>query len=128
MPPIPSLPFLPSASLPEVLWVTASLIGLWVAASAWFSGRNPRAYLKNGIRAVVSLVFLADGVAAMLTPPVANPTWLSVITPMTCAFAAFSMALLSVIDEQTNPVEPKVGITFGTIKLGNPVLTDAELD
>lgn len=97
---IPSLPFLPSASLPELVWVLASLFGTCLAASAWLKDARPRLRLKNGIRMVGSGLFLATGVAAMFNPPAANPSWLSVLTPMVISFGVFGMALLSVIDEQ----------------------------
>lgn len=97
---IPSLPFLPSASLPELVWVLASLIGTWLAARAWWAAGQPRSRLKNGIRMLASGVFLVDGVIAMLNGPAQNPTWLSVLTPMAITFGVVSMALLSVIDEQ----------------------------
>lgn len=97
---IPSLPFLPTASLPEVVWVAVSLIGTWVSLRAWARDTQPRIKLKNAVRAIASGVFMANGVAAMFTRPPETPTWLSVLTPMVFSFGAFSMALLSVIDEQ----------------------------
>lgn len=97
---IPSLPFLPSASLPEVVWVTVSLIGTVVSIQAWLNDTKPRARLKNGIRSVTSGAFCLTGLGAMFNPPPANPTWLSVLTPIVIAFGVFSMSLLSVIDEQ----------------------------
>lgn len=97
---LPNLPFLPSASLPEAVWVTVSLVGTWISVVSWAKNYNPRVRLKNAIRSIASGVFLADGVASMFTAPASNPTWLSVLTPMVICFGVFSMALLSVIDEQ----------------------------
>lgn len=97
---IPSLPFLPTASLPEVVWILASLFGLVLTARAWGHPSTHAQRLKHAIRALVSILFLVCGVASAYTPPAVNPTWLSVFTPITIAVAVVSMALLSVIDEQ----------------------------
>lgn len=98
---IPSLPFLTTASLPEVVWIVVSLVAMAISTGAWFRDARPRVRLKNLIRAGTSGVFFACGVASAFTPPPVNPTWLSVLTPMTFAFGVTSMALLTVIDEQS---------------------------
>lgn len=99
---LPSLPFAASASLPELIWVLASLIGSYMAASAWLCADQPRTRLKNVVRTAASGMFLLVGVIAVFTPPPVSPTWLSVLTPMAIAFGVTAMALLSVIDEQVN--------------------------
>jgi hypothetical protein len=98
--PPPSLPYLPSVSLPEVVWVAASAIAMAMAMRAWARWPQPRARLKNLLRTIASAAALGCGLISAATPPATNPTWLSVITPMTIAFVTVAMALLSVIDEQ----------------------------
>lgn len=97
---IPSLPFLETASIYEVLWGLASMVSFWLAIASWQCASAPRYRLKAAIRVAISVVFLIDGVLAMFTPGVQRPTMLSVITPMTFVLSAAGMALLAVTDEQ----------------------------
>lgn len=79
----------------------ASLFGLLVTVRAWGHPSSHGVHLKCSIRALVSGLLLVCGVASAFTPPPANPTWLSIFTPITIAIAVVAMALLSVIDEQS---------------------------
>jgi hypothetical protein len=98
--PIPSLPFFPSASLPELVWVTTALVAILASVHAWRRISEPSTRLKNAIRAVGSVPLLVTGIMAMLNPPQPTPTLLSLLTPMAIAFTCMGMALICVIDEQ----------------------------
>lgn len=97
---IPSLPFLETASIYEVLWVFASLVSFWLAVGSWRCASAPRYRLKAAIRVAISVVFVIDGVLAAFTPGVPRPTLLSVMNPLAFVFGATGMAMLAVIDEQ----------------------------
>lgn len=98
---IPSLPWFPDASVPEIVWATASLIGTWLAVLSWRRSSDHTIRLKCALRAVSCALFLLTGLLSLWTPPVPTPTLLSVTAPIAIAVGATVMALLSVIDTQT---------------------------
>lgn len=102
MPPIPSLPLFPTASLPELVWLASALAGVAVTLMAWRQARSWPTRTKNMIRLASNGLFLVVGVMAVATPPVANPTWLSVLTPLAIAWATVGMTLIAVIDQQSS--------------------------
>ena len=97
---IPSLPFLPSANILEILWVAAGCVATLLAWRSWHTASSHRIKLKNIVRCMASAVFTFNGILAMFTQPPASISWLSVLTPLAIVFGVTSMALLSVIDEQ----------------------------
>jgi hypothetical protein len=93
-------------SVPELVWVLSAFIGTCIALSSFRGATGPQIRLKNGIRTTCSGLLLINGLASSFNPPPANPTWLSVFTPIVIALAVSGMALLSVIDEQSQHHEP----------------------
>lgn len=107
MPWLPSLPFLPTVSLPELVWLTSALAACILAVRSYRLAGDSRTRLKNMVRFTSSAVCCLTGFLAAMTPPPAIPTFLSVLTPMAIAFACAGMALVSVIDVQAEePLRP----------------------
>ena len=98
---IPSIPYIPNASLPELVWLASSLTGAILTLMAWRKARAWPARAKNALRLASNLLFVVVGLMAMSTPPAANPSWLSVLTPLAIAVASVGMTFIAVIDEQT---------------------------
>lgn len=97
---LPSVPGAPTLSLPELVWLLGALAGCLLAARAYHLAGQSRVRLKNAIRLTSSAACLMTGVLSALTPPPVSPTMLSVLVPITIAFACLGMALVSVIDVQ----------------------------
>lgn len=102
MPPIPSLPQFPTASLPELIWLASALTGAVLTLKVWRHARSWPTRSKNLIRLTSNGLFLVVGLLAVATPPVANPTWLSVLTPLAIAWAAVGMTFIAMIDQQSS--------------------------
>jgi hypothetical protein len=115
---IPSVPFFPNASLPELVWLASSLTGAILTLMAWRKARAWQARMKNALRLASNVLFVVVGMMAMSTPPALNPTWLSVLTPMAIAAASVGMTFIAVIDEQTTAEHirypfPPEGVLYG---------------
>lgn len=107
MPWLPSLPFFPTTSLPEVVWLGSALAACILAVRSYRLSSDSRTRLKNGVRFTSGAVCCLTGFLAALSPPPLIPTFLSLLTPITIAFACAGMALVSVIDVQAEePTRP----------------------
>lgn len=107
---LPSLPFFPTTSLPEVVWLGCALAACVLAVRSYRLSSDSRTRLKNGVRFTSGAACGLTGVLAAMSPPPVTPTFLSVLTPVTIAFTCAGMALVSVIDVQAE--EPLVPLSI----------------
>lgn len=102
---IPSLPFVPTASLPEVLWVIVAWVVFALTFRAWHRALVARYRAKNVVRMCAAIVSLGLGMVAFLSPPAEHPTWISVLNPLGVSFITFCMGLLSLLEDQARDAD-----------------------